>query len=63
VPLVERYQRWHAARATEHPGAAEAVPTDMPRLRRQSSAARFATEGLQAAAAVGDSGSSPEKRP
>jgi NhaP-type Na+/H+ or K+/H+ antiporter len=63
VPLVERYQRWHATRAAEHPGAAEAVPTDMPRLRRQPSAAQFATEGLQAAAAVGDSGSSPKERP
>jgi len=64
VPLVERYQRWHAARAAEHPGAAEAVPTDMPRLRRQPGAAQFATEGLQAAVASGgDSGSSPEERP
>jgi sodium/hydrogen antiporter len=39
VPLVARYQRWYAAHAAEHPEAAEAKPTRMPRLRRRAGAA------------------------
>ena len=39
VPLVARYQRWYATHAAEHPEAAEAKPTSMPRLRRRAGTA------------------------
>jgi hypothetical protein len=35
VPLVAAYSRWYAAHVTQHPGASEAKPTIMPRLRHQ----------------------------
>jgi sodium/hydrogen antiporter len=33
VPLVAFYSRWYAAHVTKHPGASEATPTFMSRLR------------------------------
>ena len=33
VPLVAAYSRWYAAHVTKHPGASEAKPTIMSRLR------------------------------
>jgi len=33
VPLVAAYSRWYAAQVAKHPGASEAKPTIMSRLR------------------------------
>ena len=35
VPLVATYSRWYATHVTDHPGASEAKPTVMSRLRRE----------------------------
>ena len=35
VPLVAAYSRWYAAHVAKHPGASEAKPTTMSRLRYQ----------------------------
>ena len=45
VPLIAAYSRWYDAHVVEHPGAPEAKPTIMTRLRRQPN------EGDMAAAA------------
>jgi hypothetical protein len=35
VPLVAAYSRWYSAHVAKHPGASEAKPTIMSRLRHQ----------------------------
>ncbi len=35
VPLVGAYRRWYDSHTADRPGAAEAVPADVPRARRQ----------------------------
>jgi NhaP-type Na+/H+ or K+/H+ antiporter len=39
APLVRAYHRWYEGHTEAHPAAAEAVPTTMPRQRRQLTAA------------------------
>jgi len=39
VPFMRAYHRWYEGHAEAHPAAAEAVPTTMPRQRRQLTAA------------------------
>jgi NhaP-type Na+/H+ or K+/H+ antiporter len=63
VPLVKRYSSWYAARATEHPEAAEAVPAAMSRLRRQPAVVELTADDRQAGVlATGDGASSPGER-
>ena len=38
VPLIAAYKRWYESHAEEHPQAPEAVPAEVPRLRRQPGA-------------------------